>query len=488
MDTDQLSRELEQKAAETDVLRQASLEINTTLDLEEIFDIVLRTMDELFDFHHSIILLPDDPTDSLRVVASRGYEDQALGGTLAVGTGVIGMVAKRRKLMRVSNLGQQRAYAATIREQMEEAGRTDELDDLVPVPGLPNAESQIAIPLVIKDTLVGVFSVESPEQEPFSDHDELLVTIVANQAASAIQNAQLYTAAERRRAELAKAHESLKQLNETLEDRVRARTEELERANLELRETQAQLVQSDKMASLGMLAAGIAHEINTPIGAIHSNNDIEGRAMEIIRDAMRDPAIEEQVREHPKLHRALEAIEKTKEVSQQATERVAAIVESLKNFARLDQAELQSVDLHEGIDSTLTLLQHLLKDRIEVDRNYGTFPEVECYASQINQVFMNILTNAIQAIDETGKITVTTHGDGSVAVVEIADSGRGIAPEKLKHVFDPGFTTKGVGVGVGLGLSIAFRILEDHNGSIEVQSEPDRGTKFTIRLPISQSA
>ena len=488
METDQLSRELDQKAAETDILRQASLEINTTLDLEEIFDIVLRTMDELFDFHHSIILLPDESTDTLRVIASRGYEDQALGGAVAVGTGVIGMVAKRRKLMRVSNLGQQRAYAATIREQLKEAGRTDELDEVVRVPGLPDAESQIAIPLLIKDNLVGVFSVESPEQKPFSDHDELLVTIVANQAASAIQNSQLYAAAERRRAELAEAHESLKQLNETLEDRVRARTEELEQANLELRETQAQLVQSDKMASLGMLAAGIAHEINTPIGAIHSNNDVESRAMDIVRDAMRDPTIQEQLREHPKLHRALEAIENTNAVTREATERVTTIVQSLKSFARLDQAELQSVDLHEGIDSTLTLLQHLIKDRIEVVRNYAALTEVECYASQINQVFMNILTNAIQAIDDTGKITVTTHEDSGDAVVEITDTGRGIAPEQLKHVFDPGFTTKGVGVGVGLGLSITYRIVEDHRGSIEAQSTPGRGTTFTVRLPISQSA
>ena len=146
METDQLNRDLDRRAVEIEVLRHASLEINTTLDLDEIFDIVLRTMGELFDFHHSIILLPSDSSDELRVVASRGYEDQALGGTVRVGTGVIGVVAKRRKLMRVSNLGQQRAYAATIRVQMEEAGRTDELEDVVPVPGLPEAESQIAIP------------------------------------------------------------------------------------------------------------------------------------------------------------------------------------------------------------------------------------------------------------------------------------------------------------------------------------------------------
>ena len=167
METDLLNQDLDRRAAEIEVLRRASLEINTTLDLKEIFDIVLRTMDELFDFHHSIILLPSDAPDELRVVASRGHEDQALGGTLRFGTGVIGMVAKRRKLMRVSNLGQQRAYAATIRGRLEETGRTDELENVVPVPGLPEAESQLAIPLVIKDTLVGVFSVESPEQKPF---------------------------------------------------------------------------------------------------------------------------------------------------------------------------------------------------------------------------------------------------------------------------------------------------------------------------------
>ena len=177
-----------------------------------------------------------------------------------------------------------------------------------------------------------MFSVESPEQKPFSDHDELLVTIVANQAASAIQNAHLYASAVQRRAELAEAHESLKQLNETLEDRVRARTEELQQTNFELRETQAQLVQSDKMASLGMLAAGVAHEINTPIGAIHSNNDIESRALEIIRDTLSDPALEQQLSERPKLHRALDAINNTNAITRQATERVAAIVESLKTL------------------------------------------------------------------------------------------------------------------------------------------------------------
>ena len=483
----ELARELAQKEAEVRVLRQISLEVNSTLNLDEICDIVLRTMDKLFNFHHSIILLLEDSGETLRVVASRGYEGQALGAKVAVGTGVLGVVAKRRKLMRVSNLRQQRAYASTIRKQMEEAGRVAELDAIVQMPGLANAESQIAIPLVIKDRLIGVFSVESTEQSTFNENDELLVTIVANQAASAIHNAQLYRAEEQRRKELAEAHDRLKQLNETLEDRVRERTQELERANRELRETQAQLVQSGKMASLGMLAAGIAHEINTPIGAIHSSADTESRAVGIIRDVIESLSSTEKLHEYPQLDRAFRVMEETNKVTQKATGRVVKIVRSLTSFARLDQPELDSVDLHHGINNSLTLLQHLLDDRIEVVKHYGSLPEVQCYANQINQVFMNLLTNAAQAIDGKGTIRITTYQEGGRAVVEVADTGRGIAPEHLKRVFDPGFTTKGVGVGTGLGLSISYRIIEDHHGSLDIETEPGKGTKFTLRLPMHRS-
>ncbi len=216
------ARQLDRQAAELDILQRVSTDINSTLDLEEVYEIALRTMDRLFEFHHATILIVEPGGEMLKVVASRGYENQAIGGRVRIGTGVIGTVAAKRRPMQVGNLGQQRAYAATQRRQMLKAGRGAELGDVMPVPGLPNAESQIALPLLIREELVGVLSVESPVRQRFDDHDRHLVSIVANQIASAIRNAQLYD--ERRR-----AVEALQEANASLEARVAARTADLER-------------------------------------------------------------------------------------------------------------------------------------------------------------------------------------------------------------------------------------------------------------------
>jgi len=266
---------------------------------------------------------------------------------------------------------------------------------------------------------------------------------------------------------------------------VRARTKELEQLNHDLREAQSQLVQSSKMASLGTLAAGIAHELNTPIGAIHSNADVERRAVGIIRGILQDPSVAKRLGTQPRLERTLRIFDDINQMTLEAAERVTKIVQSLKSFARLDQPELEWVDLHEGIESVLTLMDHLIKDRIQVNRNYGELPKVKCYASQINQAFANVLTNAIEAIDGAGSITITTKEEESDILIQVADSGSGIKPEHLERIFDPGFTTKGVGVGTGLGLSITYRIIENHQGSIRVESEPGRGTTFSLRLPIT---
>jgi DNA-binding NtrC family response regulator len=214
--------DLARKSAEFQVLQRVSSDINSTLELDEIYDVALRTMGEFFEFHHANILLLEPGGETLTVVASHGYENQAIGGRVRVGTGVIGIVAQKRKMLHVSNLGQQRAYAAAQRRQMIKSGRGAEIADAVPVPGLSNAESQFAIPLLVRDELIGVFSIESPVQRSFSEHDRALVSIVANQIAGAINNARLYQ--DRRR-----TAEELQALNASLEARVAERTAALER-------------------------------------------------------------------------------------------------------------------------------------------------------------------------------------------------------------------------------------------------------------------
>jgi len=239
----------------------------------------------------------------------------------------------------------------------------------------------------------------------------------------------------------------------------------------------SQLIQSEKMAALGLLVAGVAHEINTPMGAIHSNNDIMTRAVGKVRKLL-EPAPDKEVR------RLLDILGEVCRNNEMATERIMKIVGSLKNFARLDEAERKKVNIHEGIESTLSLLRHQLKNRIRIVKCFGDIPEIECYPNELNQVFMNILVNAAQAIKHRGEITVKTWREGDRVKITISDTGVGIPPENLSKVFDPGFTTKGMGLGTGLGLSICYKIIQDHRGTIEGESSK-QGTTFTICIPLN---
>jgi len=239
----------------------------------------------------------------------------------------------------------------------------------------------------------------------------------------------------------------------------------------------SKLIQSEKMAALGLLVAGVAHEINTPMGAIHSNNDIMTRAVGKVRKLL-EPAPDKEVR------RLLDILGEVCRNNEMATERIMKVVRSLKNFARLDEAERKKVNIHEGIESTLSLLRHQLKNRIRIVKSFGDIPETECYPNELNQVFMNILVNAAQAIKHRGEITVKTWREGDRVKIAISDTGVGIPPENLSKVFDPGFTTKGVGLGTGLGLSICYKIIQDHRGTIEAESSK-QGTTFTISIPLN---
>ncbi len=253
--------------------------------------------------------------------------------------------------------------------------------------------------------------------------------------------------------------------------------EKLERSN-------AQLVQQEKMAALGALVAGIAHDMHTPIGTITSNSDVLARSLARLRELIQGQACPESFRSHPDVKRVVGIVEDISKVNQLASERIVAIVRSLRTFARLDEAEVRSCSIHECLDSTLTLVHHELKNRIKVDRQYGDIPPVQCHSNQLNQVFMNLLVNAAHAIQGNGSVSIRTSTEGGVVKIRISDSGSGIPPEILSRVFDPGFTTKGVGVGTGLGLAICQRIIQDHRGRIDVETEVGRGTTFIITLPI----
>ncbi|UCC81076.1 MAG: beta galactosidase jelly roll domain-containing protein [Candidatus Zixiibacteriota bacterium] len=257
---------------------------------------------------------------------------------------------------------------------------------------------------------------------------------------------------------------------------------ELEKAHSELKNAQTQLVQSEKMASLGMLVAGIAHEINTPIGAVNSMHDTLVRSTRKLKDILKKSAAFDDEGDN-RLSEILKIIDDANKVIQSGTDRVTTIVRRLRSFARLDEAELKTVDIHEGIEDTLTILHHEIKHNITITRKYGSIPKVACYPGQLNQVFLNLLINASQAIEGKGNIIISTYSKNSKVLIEIADDGPGIPPENIDRVFDPGFTTKGVGVGTGLGLSICYQIIENHHGKIEVESEPGKGSKFIITLP-----
>jgi signal transduction histidine kinase len=259
-------------------------------------------------------------------------------------------------------------------------------------------------------------------------------------------------------------------LNAKVEERTRS-----------LREAQAALVQSEKMAALGQLVAGVAHEINTPIGAVVSGSGVAVRALEMVRDSLGEEALQDR-----KLQRALKILEETNETNRIAGERITERVTALRNFARLDEAERKSADIHQGIDNTLMILRSELGHRVEVIKRYGELPHIDCFPNQLNQVFMNLLVNGLHAIDGKGSITIATSLESDEVLVKISDTGSGIADEDIPKIFDPGFTRKGVGVGTGLGLSICYQIMEHHQGAIEVDSELGVGSCFTVRIPCAR--
>jgi signal transduction histidine kinase len=292
-----------------------------------------------------------------------------------------------------------------------------------------------------------------------------------------------------------KAEDLLKEYSRTLELRVEARTRELKQKNAELmrtleqlHDTQAQLLIREKLASLGRLVAGIAHEVNNPIGAIISAADLSDKCLSKVLGRMEAAGSIAELQTDDAFQEYVKVLQENNQVIASAAGRISTLVKSMKSFARLDEAELQLADLHEGIDNTLALIEHELLGHVRVVRDYGRLPKVWCYPTQLNQVFFSLFVNASQAMRDSGTLTVKTLTDGDSAVVRVADTGKGIAPQNLSRVFDPGFTTKGVGIGTGFGLSISYSIVQKHGGSMRVTSEPGKGSEFTVVLPVLKDA
>ncbi len=290
---------------------------------------------------------------------------------------------------------------------------------------------------------------------------------------------------------------------QTLEERVEERTEELTTALYQLKHTQTQLIQTEKMSSLGQMVAGVAHEINNPVNFIYGNLEYANQyiidLLKLIRLYQQEypqptEAIAQEIAEI-ELDFLAEDLLKLLESMKIGSERIRQIVLSLRNFSRLDESQMKLVDIHEGIDNTLLILNSRLKQGIEVIKNYGELPEIECYPAQLNQVFMNILVNAIDALEESGdnskkskipQILIQTQKlDSSQILVRICDNGPGIPRAIQSKLFDPFFTTKEPGKGTGIGLAICYQIVEKHRGKIEVISSLGGGAEFAIALPAS---
>lgn len=297
---------------------------------------------------------------------------------------------------------------------------------------------RVVLPIYHLNKLLGVIVLSTKQKTKLDDTLEVLHG-VSSQLGNAIIQAELYK----------KNAQMVKDLTKTLE---------------ELKDTQLKLINSEKMASLGQLVAGVAHEINTPVASIKSNNEITKKLISQIQD-----------------NEISELLKEVNEIDSEAIARINRLVVSLRKFVRLDEAELQETDINKEIDLTLDLIRHETKNKIEIIKNYSELPPIKCYPNMLNQVFMNILVNAAHAIKTKGKITIDTDYKNNNLLVKIKDNGCGIKePDKI---FFAGYTTKGVGVGTGLGLAISQKIIEKHKGKISVKTKLNEGSEFTITIP-----
>ncbi|MDW3651476.1 MAG: AAA family ATPase [Bacteroidia bacterium] len=361
-------------------------------------------------------------------------------------------------------------------------------------------KSLLCLPIVHKSEVKGALYLENNlTTDAFQKERVEVLQLLSGQIAVSLENAALYEDLESKVMERTREVWTQSQQLATQRDELAEKNDTLENTLEQLKFAQSQLVQSEKMASLGQLSAGIAHEINNPVNFILSGiNSLKLNLSEVQEiwtemEKLEDNFNAEQMKKVTDLKNELdynylmEEIEYLAESIQNGAKRTSEIVKGLRTFSRMDEDALKLADIHANLDSTLLMLHSQYKDKVSINKDYQQIPLIECYPGKINQVFMNILSNAIQAIPEKGNIQISTRKVEEEVEILISDDGTGIPLEVQTKIFDPFFTTKDVGEGTGLGLSISMGIINDHKGKIVIDSTPGKGSTFSIVLPIRQA-
>lgn len=419
----QTNQQLERRVKELNVLYNIGKSVTSLLDPEKVLNRIVEVAVYITNAEEGALLLMDKESDNLYLRAARNLGEQfARGFRIKVDDSIAGEVVRTGEPFMASG---------------DEASLKVKTGYLV--------KSLLYVPLKVGREIIGIMSVDNKvSNRPFADNDSYMLSALADYAGIAIVNAQLYG--------------EVKAFSEELEKKVEERTKELQ-------EAQTQLIQSEKLASIGQLAAGVAHEINNPLGVMLGFTQVMLKKLPG-KDPFRKPLI---------------SIERE-------GLRCKKIIQGLLDFSRRSTPTLQPLDLNESVEAACKLIEHQITiDNVKLIKGFApNLPGIEGDTNQLQQVFVNLIINAYQAMPQGGDLRITTRTVGNQVQAIFADAGVGIRPEDLKHIFDPFFTTKEVGKGTGLGLSVSYGIIKSHGGRIEVDSQVGVGTRFVVSLPVNR--